>query len=276
MLSRIAYFYSRFGIPGVMGAVRSKLGDSSVLLEIEQDGIKNPFYLRLGTTDVLTFDQIFIEREYDFETSSPPQVIVDAGANIGLASIYFANRFVEAKIIAIEPEGSNFKALQRNVAPYPNIVPLQAALWGKNEEIDLVDPGLGEWGFMAEEGRKDGDARRGKLRSQVQGKTVDRIMQEHDLPKIDILKIDIEGAEREVFSNTSSWIGKVDAIIIELHERMKPGCHRSFYNGSNGFDDEWRQGENVYLSKGKLLAKRQVSDAPLRNRARAALARRGA
>ena len=66
---------------------------------------------------------------------------------------------------------------------------------------------------------------------------------------IDILKIDIEGAEKEVFSDTSAWIEKVDSIIIELHERMKPGCISSFYAGSRGFNKEWRQGENIYLSR---------------------------
>ncbi len=82
--------------------------------------------------------------------------------------------------------------------------------------------------------------------------TIDKIMEDYALTKIDILKIDIEGTEREVFSDTSSWIEKIDSIIIELHERMKAGCNRSFFLGSNGFDREWQQGENIYLSRGNL------------------------
>ena len=88
--------------------------------------------------------------------------------------------------------------------------------------------------------------------------TLDKIIKDYNLEKIDILKIDIEGAEREVFSNTSSWIEKVDSIIIELHERMKTGCNRSFYCGSNGFDNEWKQGENVYLSRRNCLTRRST------------------
>lgn len=254
MLNRIGYFYSRFGMAGVLGIVKTKLSGSSELLKVERDGVRNPFYLRLGTTDVLAFDQVFLEQEYDFQTKSPPRTIVDAGANIGLASIYFANRYPDARIISIEPDEGNFKALQRNVAPYKNIIPLHAALWDKNEQISLVDPGLGEWGFMTE-GGGNGETH-GKVRSLVQALTVDRIMQDHGLEKIDILKIDIEGAELEVFRDTSAWIGKVDAIIIELHERMKPGCKSSFYAGATGFDDEWRKGENIYLTRGSYLAKR--------------------
>lgn len=61
-----------------------------------------------------------------------------------------------------------------------------------------------------------------------------------------------------MFSDTSSWIEKVDSIIIELHERMKAGCNRSFYCGSNGFNSEWEQGENVYLSRKNCLMKRST------------------
>ena len=64
----------------------------------------------------------------------------------GFASIYFANKYPGAKIIAIEPEQSNFELLKDNIAPYPNIIPIQAALWHKNEEINLIDPGLGKSG----------------------------------------------------------------------------------------------------------------------------------
>jgi len=175
---------------------------------------------------------------------------------VGLASIYFANKYPESKIVAIEPEESNFKLLKINVCPYANIIPLQAALWDKNEEISLVDPGLGKNGFMTEEnGNKE---HHGNFCHHTQGKTVDRIMQDYDLQRIDILKIDIEGAEKEVFSDASSWIGKVDGVIIELHERMKSGCNCSFYNGSNGFDDEWKQGENVYLSRRNCLTRRST------------------
>ena len=75
------------------------------------------------------------------------------------------------------------------------------------------------------------------------------------LDHVDFLKIDIEGAEREVFSDTSSWIEKVDSIIIELHEHLKAGCNRSFFCGSNGFDNEWLQGENVYLSRNNSITR---------------------
>jgi len=181
-----------------------------------------------------------------------PEAIIDAGANIGLASIYFANKFPESHIIAIEPEASNFEMLIRNVSPYPNVIPINAALWNRNEEINLVDPGLGKWGFMTQSGNYE-EASLGRVTHRVQGMTINKIMNDNHLERIDILKLDIEGAEREVFIDSSSWINKVNALIVELHERMKSGCNRSFYNNSDGFDNEWQFGENIYLSRGKSL-----------------------
>ncbi len=177
---------------------------------------------------------------------------MDAGANIGLSSIYFANKYPKARIIAIEPEISNYKLLEKNIMPYKNISALNVALWNKNERISLVDPGLGKWGFMtANEGQKN-DIFESNTCHKVQGLTIARIMSMNNLEQIDILKIDIEGAEKEVFTDSSHWIEKINILIIELHETMKTGCNRSFYNGSNGFNNEWIQGENIFLSRAVL------------------------
>jgi FkbM family methyltransferase len=257
MINSVKYYYSRFGASGVIAAIKRKLGSSNDLIKVEMKEIKSPFYLRLQTSDIPTFDQIFIHKEYDFDTKKSPNVIIDAGANIGLAAIYFTNKYPDAKIIALEPEKSNFELLKKNVSPYSKVIPVQAALWNKNEEINLVDPGLGKWGFMTETKNSQEDSEDNVCHT-VEAMTVDKLIQSYNLEKIDILKIDIEGAEKEVFSDPSSWIEKVDSIIIELHERMKAGCNRSFYNGSNGFIDEWKLGENVYLSRGNCITRRST------------------
>lgn len=251
LISRIGYYFSGFGISGVKAVFRKMYDSSEVLIKVENK-YKAPFYIRLNTSDEPTFTQIFKNMEYEFEVSKIPDVIIDAGANIGLASIYLTNRYPTAKIISIEPEKSNFDLLVANVAPYPKIVPLRAALWHKNEKISLVDRGLGDWGFMTDT-KADIEKITGDVVDAVDGITVDEVMSQHSLSEVDILKIDIEGAEREVFSDTASWIGGVNSIIIELHERMKPGCSRSFYNGSDGFSEEWMQGENIYLSRGLIV-----------------------
>jgi hypothetical protein len=86
--------------------------------------------------------------------------------------------------------------------------------------------------------RNSAECRKGNTRHMVLAMTVDRIMHDYQLDRIDVLKVDIEGTEREVFGDTTAWIGKADSIIIELHEHMKAACNRSFYAGSRRFDHE--------------------------------------
>lgn len=258
MMERIRYYLRTFGLRGLFCAVKAKVSSSVVSLKVERLDVKFPFFLRIPSSDTLTYDQIFLHQEYDFVAENPPKVIVDAGANIGLASIFFANRYPDAKIIAIEPESGNFEFLKQNVEPYPNVIPVQAALWDHNTSINLVDPGLGSWGFMTQEDDRSAH-QLGEVCHNVTAMTVDKVMLDYGLEKIDILKIDIEGAEREVFRDPTLWIDKVDALIVELHERMKPGCNRSFYKSTNDeFDHEWIQGENVYLSRRKVLTRRPI------------------
>ena len=248
MLRKIRMYLKVAGLPGILAAAKAGATRSVVKVTLERRDLKHPIQLRIPSSDVPTYRQVFIDGEYAFHAQKTPEVIVDAGANIGLASVYFANKYPDAKIIAIEPEQSNFDLLKENTSPYPNIIPIQAALWNKNGEINLVDPGLGKWGFMTGEKTSSGESRDNVCHA-VKAITVDRIIADYGLERVNILKVDIEGAEKEVFSDTSAWIDSVDSIIVELHERMKPGCNRSFYLGSGGFDHEWGQGENVYLSR---------------------------
>lgn len=257
MIASVMKYLRILGLGGLLSAVRAKVTNATVLYEVDRRDCQHPFRLRIPSSDVLAYNQIFINREYDFVARTPPEVIVDAGANIGLASIYLANRYPDAQIISIEPEQGNFDLLKENVAPYPHVTPVHAALWHRIERINLIDPGWGNWGFVTGTGQPS-DGLPGDTRHTVMGMTIDKIMKDHGLTKIDILKVDIEGAEKEVFSDTSSWIDKVASIIIELHDRGKVGCNRSFYSGSAGFDSEWRQGEHVCVSRGDYLGKRSA------------------
>lgn len=250
MINSIKHYFNIVGLKGLAIAIKGELTNTTTLFTKTREDCAHPIKLRLPGADVYTYQQIFIDEEYKFNADQTPKTIVDAGANIGLTSIYLSNKYPEATIIAIEPESSNFALLQENIAAYPNITAVQAALWHKNEKINLVDPGLGEWGFMTEDTDADAAEKiKADTRHEVDAMTVDKIMQTFNLDHIDILKVDIEGAEKEVFADTSAWLDKVDSIITELHERMKTGSNRSFYNGSNGFQHEWQRGENVYLSR---------------------------
>ena len=60
-----------------------------------------------------------------------------------------------------------------------------------------------------------------------------------------VFKIDIEGAEREVFETPAEWIGKVGAVMVELHDDINPGCHEAFEKATRGFSSSVINGETV-------------------------------
>jgi FkbM family methyltransferase len=151
-------------------------------------GVKYPAYIRLRTSDVLVVWQVFVSARYEWQFAKSPKVIVDAGANVGLASIYYANQYPEARIIAIEPEISNHEILKKNVAPYPQVVPVRAALWKENTDLLLSDQDAGNYGFRPVEARTSASL---KIRGPVRGLTLDTVMAECHVDFIDILKVDI-------------------------------------------------------------------------------------
>ncbi|MBF0183459.1 MAG: FkbM family methyltransferase, partial [Magnetococcales bacterium] len=110
----------------------------------------HPIWLRLHTTDISTYIQMFVNREYAMLLAKPPQVIIDAGANIGFSAIFFAQCYPEARILALEPAAANFALLERNTRPYPNITPLHRALWGSRTTLSLHDPGPGRAGLQTD------------------------------------------------------------------------------------------------------------------------------
>ncbi|HEX4948119.1 MAG TPA: FkbM family methyltransferase [Blastocatellia bacterium] len=207
-------------------------------------GIAHPIYLRAGASDDQVFHQIFLEEELDFPLPHPPQFIVDAGANIGLSSIYLANRYPQTRIVALEIEASNFALLQKNTAPYPQITPVLKGLWSHHTSLQIANPEDSHWAFTAAEATNG-------TSSNITAVSVSDVMQEFGMAAIDLLKIDIEGGEVEVFgTGTESWIERVGTMAIELHDRFRPGCSETLHRAiaGRGFQQSQR-GEYVILTR---------------------------
>lgn len=205
------------------------------------------FKIRKGTSDFNVVLDIFGTNSYKINCNFKPKFIIDAGANIGISSLYFNMKYPEASIIAIESEKSNYKLLCENISEIKNIKPINAGLWNKNGFIEVKDIGLDKWGFIVQ----DTD---GNNPNKITAITIDKIIELYNIDKIDILKIDIEGSEKEVFEN-SNWLDRVDILIIELHDRMKKGCSQSVLNSVMKFDFSLQiNGENLIFIKNKLIA----------------------
>lgn len=192
-----------------------------MLHEVSVPGFDQQIFLRAGTSDVLVFIQIFVDGELDFDMCEDPTKIVDGGANIGLASIYFAHRFPNSRIVALEVDQSNFELLTRNTKGYPNITCVRKALWSGQAQLSIVNPADEPWAFRVGEAQK-GDA------TSIAALGVSDLLEQFEGHRIDLLKIDIEGAEKEVFQNgVKDWIDCIGVIAVELHDNIVPGCSQA-------------------------------------------------
>lgn len=243
-------FAPTFGWPkAVELAVRDRRGASGEIV-LTRKGYTAPFVLRAGGSDVLTFHQVIADNGYamPFELDAEPSVIVDAGANIGLSSVWYANLFPKARILAIEPEPDNFEQLRRNTAAYPNVTAVRAALWPTTGEVRLSDPRTGSFGFRVEDphaaavSSEDGE-------DLVPTVTIPQLVAEHELPTIDILKVDIEGAERALFEGETPWLDLVQVIAIELHDRFEPGCGPAFDAATKDFVIRETRGDETFVRR---------------------------
>jgi FkbM family methyltransferase len=180
-----------------------------------------------------------------FDLNENPSHIIDAGANIGLTSIYFANRYPAAKIFSLEPEETNFELLKVNTARYENIVPIKTALWKENTSLALI-PGDDHRGFQTLDQKSINAV---NIRETVTATTVENIMKEYNIENIDLLKINIVGSEKEVFEDASLWIDCTSAIIIDLNDWLRIGCRDNFRNATKDFDVNHHFGDNIYIAK---------------------------
>lgn len=177
--------------------------------------------MRKGTTDILVFKKIFIDKEYNFPIIHELTTIIDAGANVGFSAIFFATRFPQAKIIAVEPEPSNYELLLKNIHPYPNIYPVQGAVSNKRGKFKITNKDADNWNFQFEDSNgSDGEG---------EFYTITDLMEKFGMEKIDFLKIDIEGGEEMLFQDNYEWLEKTQSLSIELHDFIFPKSSNNFF-----------------------------------------------
>jgi FkbM family methyltransferase len=225
---------------------RGTAGDIEVFLY----PVNRSVVVRGGTSDPASMENVFLWEEYsppNADYSLAHKVIVDGGANIGMATLYFASRHPDASIISIEPETENFAMLRRNCGHLPNVKLIHAALWSSRGSLGIVNPEGQAWTFSITD-RNDH-----QVLETVSAITLDEIIK--TFGPVDLLKLDVEGAERELFLHSGSWIDRVGMIAIELHDRNKPGCAKAMYAAiaHKEFIQE-NKGENIFLRLEKVHA----------------------
>ena len=241
-MSRFKKYRRQFGLTkGIEIYLKLKLG---IVKALKVPGIQFPIQLRPGTSDARTFYQIFVKKEYDIDFKLTPKIIIDGGSNVGLFAIFMKNRYPDAKIICIEPDPENFDLLTTNVSKYTDIHCVNAGLWNKDALLKVYDKyNSGKWGIVVEEDEKEGT---------VQAISMDSLYKTYSLDAVDVLKIDIETSERQLFSNNfENWLPKNKVVIIELHDWIDEGCSEPFFKAINHSFSSYHyatNGENVIIS----------------------------
>jgi FkbM family methyltransferase len=147
--------------------------------------------------------EIFHKQYYHFKSDKNNPVIFDCGANIGLASRYFLNVYPQCRLIAFEPDPSVAQVYLSNV-PEPKVF-YQKAVWVNDAGVRMVREGA-DAGFISTEGDM----------------VVESISLKDELmkfPQIDMLKMDIEGAESDVMMDIKPELSRVQNMFIEYHDR---------------------------------------------------------
>jgi FkbM family methyltransferase len=184
------------------------------------------------SSDLDVFGQIYKYLEYQPLVSifkeHFPQVkapkIIDAGSNIGLTTVYLSKHFSNAQFIAIEPDSSNFELMSSNFElNQTGVVKIKGGIWSRNTFLKIISDfrDKNHWSIRVEE---TNDA------SELPAFSLNYLVDTYQLEHIDILKIDVEGSEKEVFTGEHadvSFLAKTKCIAIEIHDEFE--CREAIY-----------------------------------------------
>ena len=202
------------GLPGIVAAfqlrsaARKKTGLSRIWC-----GWKRRLSLRNGSSDIDVFQQHFARREIlAIPLGRKAATVVDLGANIGVSVEVFRQMFPRARIIAVELEQRNAELCRTNHRGDERVTVVNGAIWPKAGRVSIADVGDGEWAYRARPA--DGGAS-----ASAPALTYRQLLDRYELRSVDVLKMDIEGAEADVLE--SAWediFGTAAVSIIEVHD----------------------------------------------------------
>jgi FkbM family methyltransferase len=181
---------------------------------------------RLNRGDIQSIREVWLEEAYKLPVNMRPKIVIDLGANIGLTSLWLAKRYGCDKIIAIEPSIENARIARQN-------------LERNGVCADVIEAAVGPTDGMVHfsEARDSNVGRIGFGDRTVPMQSMFSVLSRLPSPGyVDLVKMDIEGAEQELLTGDLSWLQKVKSLIIEFHPTLVdyPGLVNSLREA--GFD----------------------------------------
>jgi FkbM family methyltransferase len=181
-------------------------------------------------SDVFVLEEILLERQYELQAPLPPApTIIDAGANIGVAALWFLARNPGATLYAFEPESENFGLLATNIGSVKGVTIERVAV-GAAAAVVTLHPAA--HGAMHSIKTESGDARAGV---QVPCIRLDDYLDQRAIDRIDVLKIDVEGSELDVLRGLGSRLDTVRVIVGEMHETLVDEAEFYAFLAARGF-----------------------------------------
>lgn len=201
--------------------------------------------------------EVFSQGAYYVELESAQPLIIDAGAHIGLATLYFKKMYPNAKIWSIEPLIENFKLLEKNVQEnqLSDIVLIQAALTKSGAETTLyLDSTPLHWWSTAGKEPHGWNHQQTTTSRQVPATQLSQLLREIGQP-IDLLKLDIEGSEQEVLVEAQPQLKNVHQMMIEYHPTETQSLSKilTFLENNSFSCDLWKDGKSVLADRAKGL-----------------------
>ncbi len=192
--------------------LRTTTDTTEVAFRLRLAGQVFPF--RMCRSDLFTIAEILHEKQYALETPLPERpVIVDGGANVGVAALWFLAHHPGATLHAFEPEPRNFGYLSANVGSLPGVTVNQAAIGAAPGSVEL---------HLAEHGAVHSvkDVAVGQRTVSVECVTLADYLERHGVTRVDLLKLDVEGSEADVVEGLGDRLDDVGVIVGEMHERL--------------------------------------------------------
>jgi FkbM family methyltransferase len=205
---RLCYETIKLGLDMRYPGGQARLAHSQALnaYQLKFMGQKQTMYLR--RQDLPMLHEIFRHEQYAAPNLQLPTdaIVVDAGAHIGLFSLYLSLKYKIMHLICLEPSAKNYVVLETNMRYLPKAKLLKTAL---SDTVGLA---------LFDETNLGYNHHLGQIGTQVSTTNIAALLQTFPNKRINLLKIDIEGGEERVFeAKDLTWLSSVDALLIELH-----------------------------------------------------------
>ncbi len=195
------------------------------------------------SSELFALEEIFAGGEYAAAERGHPATIVDLGANVGQAALWFRSRFPDARMLCVEPDPRTFAKLERNLAGDPLVTLRQAAITAADGSVRIERTPDSSWATRVVGAGAGGE--------EIQGVSLETLLRDHDFQHVDLLKVDIEGLEHEALG-TSPSLERTTLVVGELHaDLLAVSAERALEDMRcrGGFDTSELRGDIFVLSR---------------------------